>query len=55
MKKVTKFEADYAESPLKHQGRCRDCTMFRPLFKICTYVQGTIEPDAHCKFFKKKS
>ncbi len=62
MSKTSKATAEYTNSPTKDQGRCRDCTMYYVLYRTlgkhyagaCTAVVGVIEPDAHCKFFKKR-
>lgn len=49
--KATKAEADYG--PGKKSEHCRICEHWRQ--GACTKVQGQIDPDAWCKYWKAKT
>jgi hypothetical protein len=51
-KMISKIEAEYIEHAKKRH--CEDCGMYREPHK-CTLVEGVINEDGHCKYFKRAS
>lgn len=49
--KASKSEAKYQPYP-NGDERCGDCRYFVASFNACSQVQGHIEPDGWCRFWK---
>lgn len=50
--KSSKEEADYRDKAVG-SDHCAICSMFRNPDQ-CTAVEGTINPQGHCKYFERK-